>query len=75
MRFDSFFPFTHYSTIPTFQYSNWGEAPKGLTAIPNHTARLNIKRHFTNIHIRLVSKTGSKVQKTIHVGKVRCQAN
>ena len=21
------YPTTHYSTIPTFQYSNWGEAP------------------------------------------------
>jgi len=22
------FPITHYSTIPSFQHSNWGEAPK-----------------------------------------------
>ena len=22
------FPITHYSTIPVFQHSNWGEAPK-----------------------------------------------
>jgi len=28
MRFVPFFPFTQYSTIPTFQHSNWGEAPK-----------------------------------------------
>jgi hypothetical protein len=36
---------------------------------------LNIKRHLTNIHICLVSKAVRKTHKTIHVGKVRCQAN
>ena len=48
---------------------------KSLATIPNHTARLNIKRHFTNIHICLVSKASRKMHKTIHVGKVRCQAD
>jgi len=49
--------------------------PFALAAIPNHSARLNIKRHLTNIHICLVSKAVRKTHKTIHVGKVRCQAN
>jgi hypothetical protein len=48
---------------------------KRLTAIPNHAAGLNIKRHFTYIHIGLVSKAGRKMHKAIHVGKVRYQAN
>jgi hypothetical protein len=28
MRFEFRFFLTHHSTIPLFQYSNWGEAPK-----------------------------------------------
>jgi hypothetical protein len=39
VRFDSLnppfhYPRTHYSTIPAFQYSNLGEAPKFLTPVP-----------------------------------------
>jgi len=38
IRFDSLnppfhYPRTHYSTIPAFQHSNWGEAPKFIIDI------------------------------------------
>jgi len=33
------FPITHYSNIPSFQHSNWGEAPKFFMALLGSTAR------------------------------------
>jgi|GEM_PF-5826688 len=33
------FPKNHYSIIPVFQYSNWGEAPKFYTEQVKHGTR------------------------------------